>query len=125
MAPQSFLSNGYYEHLPVGGALWSECEADHLSLNFCCNLTLAVHLFDIAKIATMLQPTLQPVMLLEGNISALNKTLAQNWKNKVADSSVGKSYKLNAKHTDLSVYRNIPRALQTFGARARLGHIMT
>jgi ribonuclease HI len=30
----------------------------------------------IAKIATMLQPTLQPVMSLEVNISALNKTTA-------------------------------------------------
>jgi hypothetical protein len=32
--------------------------------------------------------------------------------------SVGNSYKLNAKHIDLSMYKNIPRELQTFGARA-------
>jgi hypothetical protein len=80
---------------------------------------------EIAKIATTLQPTLQPVMSLKVNISALNKTIAQNWKNEVSNSSVGNSYKLNAKHIDLSMYNNIPRALQTFGARATLGHIIT
>jgi hypothetical protein len=64
-------------------------------------------------------------MSLEVSISALNKKIAQNWKNKVSNSSVGNSYKLNAKHIDLSMYKNIPRALQTFGARARLGDIVT
>jgi hypothetical protein len=52
---------------------------------------------EIAKTATMLQPTLQPVMSLEVNISALNKTTAQNWKNKVSYSSVGNTYTLNSK----------------------------
>jgi len=65
------------------------------------------------------------VISLEVSISALNKTIAQNWKKKVSNSSVGNSYELNAKHIDLSVYENIPRALQTFGARARLHHIVT
>jgi hypothetical protein len=40
-------------------------------------------------------------------------------------SNVGNSFKLNAKHISLSVYKNIPRALQTLGARARIGHILT
>jgi ribonuclease HI len=79
----------------------------------------------IAKITTKLQPTLQPVMSLEVNISALNKTIAQNWKNRALDSSVGNSYKLNAKHINVPMYKKIPRALQTFSARARLGHILT
>jgi hypothetical protein len=64
-------------------------------------------------------------MSVEVSISALNKTVAQNWKNKVSDSNVGNSYRLNAKHIDLTMYKNIPRALQTFSARARLGHIVT
>jgi ribonuclease HI len=80
---------------------------------------------EIAKIATMLQPTLQPVMSLEVNVSALNKIIAQIWKNRVSDSSVGNSYKLNAKHIYVPMYKKISRALQTFSARARLGHILT
>jgi len=64
-------------------------------------------------------------MSLEVSISGLNKTVAQNWKNKVSNSDVGNSCKLNAKHVDLSVYKNIPRSLQTFGSRVRLGHIVT
>jgi hypothetical protein len=64
-------------------------------------------------------------MSLEVKSSALNKTTAQNRENKVSNSSVGNSYKLNAKHINLSMFKNMPRALQTFGAKARLGHIVT
>jgi hypothetical protein len=55
----------------------------------------------------------------------MNKKITQDWKNKISNSTAGKSYNQNTKHPNISVYKNIPTALQTFGARARLGHILT
>jgi hypothetical protein len=73
----------------------------------------------------MLQPTLQTVMSLKASTPAMNKKITQDWKNKISNATAGKSYHQNIKHPNISVYKNIPRALQTFGARARLGHIVT
>ena len=52
----------------------------------------------------------------------MNKKITQDWKNKMSNSTVGKSYHQNIKHPNISAYRYIPRELQTFGARATLGH---
>jgi hypothetical protein len=63
-----------------------------------------------AKIATMPQANIQPVTSLEVDVLALNKIITQNWKNKMSNSNVRNSYKLNVQHTDPSVYKNIPTA---------------
>jgi hypothetical protein len=65
----------------------------------------------------MLQPILQTVMSLKASTSAMNKKITQDWKNKIPNSTVGKSYHQNIKHPNISVYKNIPRALQTFSTR--------
>jgi hypothetical protein len=64
-------------------------------------------------------------MSLKASTSAMNKKITQDWKNKISNSTVGKSYHQNIKHPNILVHKNIPRALQTFGPRARLGHIVT
>lgn len=74
----------------------------------------------------MLQPTPQTVMSLKASTSAMNKKkITEDWKNKIPNSTVGKSWQQNIKHANISVYKNIPTAMQTFGARATLGHIVT
>jgi hypothetical protein len=73
----------------------------------------------------MLQPTLQVVVSLKASTLAINKRITQDWKNKISNSTVGKSYHQNIKYPNISVYKNILRALQTFVARARLGYIVT
>jgi hypothetical protein len=54
----------------------------------------------------MLQPTLQTVMSLKASTSAMNKKkITQDCKNKISNSTSGKSYHQNIKHPKLSVYK--------------------
>ena len=80
----------------------------------------------IAKIATKLFPQPERLISLNKTIASINAHFSKYWTTMWLTSENGKALKKILKKPNyLQLYSNIPRHVQTFASRARIGHIVT
>lgn len=81
---------------------------------------------ELAKLAASMEPKPQKVEILTSSINYIKQTYKDVWTHECKTSSVArKLYEIQQTPSDLEMYKNTNRQIQTFISRARTGHIIT